>query len=62
MWRGFRRSPESETDRVRAGGGPLDNLVVLTISLVVLVVVGAALLWYFGYFPGAHTPVPTEHG
>jgi hypothetical protein len=61
MWRGFRRSAVSETDKVRAGGGPLDNLVVLITSLIVLVIVGAALLWYFGYMPGSHSIAP-EHG
>jgi hypothetical protein len=60
MWRGFRRSAVSETDKVRAGSGPLDNLVVLVTSLVVLVIVGAALLWYFGYIPRAHSVAPEQ--
>jgi hypothetical protein len=60
MWRGFRKSAVSETEKVRGGGGPLDNLVVLIASLVLLAVLGAALLWYFGYFPGGH-PALTEH-
>jgi hypothetical protein len=34
MWRGFRKSAVSETEKVRGGGGPLDNLVVLITSLV----------------------------
>ena len=45
---------EIETDKVREGSGPLDNLVVLIVSLVVLVVIGGALLWYFGYIPPLH--------
>jgi hypothetical protein len=61
MWRRFRRSAQQETDDVRGGGGPLDNLVVLSISLVVQAIVGALLLWYFGYFPGGH-PAVTERG
>ena len=60
MWRGFKKSAGSETEKVRGGGGPLDNLVVLIASLVLLAVLGAALLWYFGYFPGGH-PALTEH-
>ncbi len=62
MWRGFRRSALSETEKVRAGSGPLDNFVVLVISLVVLAILGAILLWYFGYLPGHHAVAPTEHG
>jgi hypothetical protein len=42
---------DSETDRVREGTGPLDNLKVLIVSLVVLVPIGGVLLWYFGYLP-----------
>jgi hypothetical protein len=61
MWRGFRRSALSETERTRGGTGPLDNLVVLIVSLVLLAIVGAGLLWYFGYWPGGH-PAITEHG
>ena len=61
MWRRFWRSAEQETEDVRGGGGPLDNLVVLITSLIVLAILGAALLWYFGYFPGGH-PAFTEHG
>jgi hypothetical protein len=61
MWRGFRRSAVSETEKVRGGGGPLDNLVVLITSLVLLAIIGAGLLWYFGYWPGGH-PALTEHG
>jgi hypothetical protein len=57
----FRRSAESETDRVRGGGGPLDNLAVLITSLILLAIIGALLLWFFGYFPGGH-PALTEHG
>jgi hypothetical protein len=60
MW-WFRRQAVSETDKLRGGTGPLDNFVVLITSLIVLAVLGAALLWYFGYLPGHHT-VPTEHG
>jgi hypothetical protein len=54
MWRGFRKSAASETEKVRGGGGPLDNLVVLITSLVLLAILGAALLWYFGHWPGGH--------
>jgi hypothetical protein len=61
MWRGFRRSALTETERVRGGSGPLDNFVVLVVSLVVLAIAGAALLWYFGYLPG-HPVLPREHG
>ena len=35
---------------------PASSVVLIT-SLVVLVIVGAALLWYFGYLPGLHQPV-----
>lgn len=52
MWRGMRRrKAKLETDEVRAGTGPKDNLVVLITSLVILAVVGAFLLWYFGFLP-----------
>jgi hypothetical protein len=61
MRRLFRRSAVSETEKVRGGGGPLDNLVVLIVSLFLLAILGAALLWYFGYWPGGH-PIITEHG
>jgi hypothetical protein len=60
MWRGFRGSAVSETDRTRGGTGPVDNLVVLITSLVLLALLGAVLLWSFGYFPGGH-PALTEH-
>jgi hypothetical protein len=42
MWRGFRKSAASETEKVRGGGGPLDNLVVLLTSLVLLAIIGSA--------------------
>jgi hypothetical protein len=61
MRRLFRRSAVSETEKVRGGTGPLDNLVVLIVSLVLLAIIGAGLLWYFGYWPGGHQPL-TEHG
>jgi len=61
MWRGFRKSAVSETDKVRQGSGPLDNLVVLLTSLILLAIIGGALLWYFGYGPGSHQP-PIEQG
>ena len=58
----FRRSAESETDRVRGGGGPLENLCLVPItSLILLAIIGGLLLWFFGYFPGGH-PALTEHG
>ena len=57
----FKRSSVSETERVRGGGGPLDNLVVLITSLALLVILGVGLLWYLGYWPGGH-PTLTEHG
>jgi hypothetical protein len=61
MWRRFRKQAVSETEKVRGGGGPLDNLVVLITSLALLTVLGVGLLWYFGYWPGGH-PTLTEHG
>ena len=41
--------PVYDGDSVRAGGGPLDNLVVLIASLAILVVVGIVLVGYFFY-------------
>lgn len=37
----------TETERVRQGTGPLDNLVVLVVSLALLAVIGAGVLYYF---------------
>lgn len=57
MWRGMRRrKAELDTEDVRAGTGPKDNLVVLIASLVILTAAGACLLWYFGFLP--HNPTP----
>jgi hypothetical protein len=41
-----RRARWSEKDKVRQGSGPLDNLVVLLCSLILLAVVGVALFLY----------------
>ena len=42
-----RRARWSEKDKVRQGSGPLDNLVVLFCSLVLLAMVGVALFIYY---------------
>lgn len=51
MLRRFRKSAAIETDDVRQGGGPLDNLVVLLTSLAILTVIGVSLIVYFGNWP-----------
>jgi hypothetical protein len=57
MWRGMRRrKADLDTDEVRGGTGPKDNLVVLITSLAILAAAGAFLLWYFGFVP--HHPAP----
>jgi hypothetical protein len=57
MWRGMRsRRTGLDPEKVRAGAGPKDNLVVLITSLVILAAAGAFLLWYFGFLP--HHPAP----
>ena len=61
MWRRFRKPWVSEAEKVRGGGGPLDNLVVLITSLTLIAVLGVGLLRYFGYWPDGH-PTLTEHG
>lgn len=33
-----------------------DSFVVLTVSLVVLTIVGIGFIWYFGIFPGTLSP------
>jgi hypothetical protein len=57
MWP-FRRTAVSETDKLRGGTGPKDNLVVLITSLTLLVIIGGLLLWYFGFYPGSHPHQP----
>ncbi len=32
-----------------------NSFVILTVSLVVLALIGVGLLWYFGILPGTHT-------
>jgi hypothetical protein len=57
MWRGMhRRRAGLDTDEVRGGTGPKDNLVVLITSLVIVAAAGAFLLWYSGFVP--HYPSP----
>jgi hypothetical protein len=57
MWRGmYRRKTGLDTDEVRGGTGPKDNLVVLITSLVLVAAAGAFLLWYFGFVP--HHTIP----
>jgi hypothetical protein len=46
------RRDYSETDRVRQGTGPLDNLMVLVISLFLLGIAGFALFYWFYGAPG----------
>ena len=61
MWFGSGRNRITETpEESRQGTGPLDNLVVLTVSIVVLAAIGLLLIWYFGFYPGGHPGV--EHG
>lgn len=36
----------SRSDRIRQGTGPLDNLVVLVVSLVLLTLIGGGLAFY----------------
>jgi hypothetical protein len=47
----LRRSAVNATDDVRQGSGPIDNLVVLITSLLVLTAIGVAFAMYFGYWP-----------
>lgn len=35
-----------------------DSFVVLTVSLVVLAIIGVGLFWYFGIVPATHGPGP----
>lgn len=57
MWRGMRRrKADLDTDEVRGGTGPKDNLVVLIVSLLILAAAGAFLLWYFGFVPRHPAP------
>ncbi len=61
MWLDRRNRTITETpEESRQGTGPLDNFVVLTISIVVLAIIGLLLIWYFGFYPGGHPGV--EHG
>ena len=61
MWPGRRNRTITETpEQSRQGTGPLDNFVVLTISIIVLAIIGLLLIWYFGFYPGGHPGV--EHG
>jgi hypothetical protein len=61
MWLGRRNRTITETpEQSRQGTGPLDNFVVLTVSIIVLAIIGLLLIWYFGFYPGGHPGV--EHG
>ncbi len=50
MWR-LRRPAVVTTDDARQGTGPIDNLVVLIVSLIVLGALGVAFAVYFGAWP-----------
>jgi hypothetical protein len=54
--RNAQKEADLDTDQIRAGTGPKDNLVVLIVSLVILAAAGAFLLWYSGFVP--HHPSP----
>jgi hypothetical protein len=49
----------TETERVRQGSGPLDNLVVLIASLAILAVISLGLALYWNQLP-ANPPAVTQ--
>ena len=59
----LKRGPRwSQTDRIRQGTGPLDNLVVLIASLIILLVIGAGLAFYVYWWerPRTQQPQPAQ--
>jgi hypothetical protein len=52
MWP-WRRRGELTPTELRQGTGPLDNLLVLVVSLAILFLIGLFLLSLFGFYPGS---------
>ncbi len=50
-WR-RRTKTYSETDRIRQGTGPLDNFVVLIVSVSLLAIAGVSLIYWYSGAPG----------
>ncbi len=46
----------TETERIRQGSGPIDNLVVLIASMIILVIVGLGLAYYVYWWERPQAP------
>lgn len=55
------KKEETPREATQAENSP-DTFVMLVTSLVILAVIAAALLWYFGFLPGSTPPSPRMNG